>query len=200
MLETLQSIADCNSLGVMLLWLHHLMITFRIMSSLSLHLDEGSASGVRGQADGADLYLASKMFSSSGNCGDRVGPALPWLFPHRNRNRHSARAGRRRIHVCRVQIWFCAQDTVENKWGLRYHDYFHTGTETFIAPVPEGGGAAPFVPRTRAALLGSPHALVLVFRGSEPTNLINLRSSGRRGSQLDVYLKLAPAQMSGSLE
>ncbi|BDA50872.1 probable feruloyl esterase A at C-terminar half [Coccomyxa sp. Obi] len=71
------------------------------------------------------------------------------------------------------------QDTVETRWDLRFHNYFHTGTETFIAPVPEGGGTAPFVPRTRAALLGSPHALVLVFRGSEPTNLINLRSSGR---------------------
>lgn len=72
---------------------------------------------------------------------------------------------------------------METKWGLSYHKYFHTGTETFIAPVPEGGGAAAFVPRTRAALLGSPHALVLVFRGSEPTNLINLRSSGRRGPE-----------------
>lgn len=72
------------------------------------------------------------------------------------------------------------QDTVEARWGLRFHNYFHTGTDSFTAAVPEGGGAAAFVPRTRCALLSSPHALILVFRGSEPTNLINLRSSGRQ--------------------
>lgn len=69
---------------------------------------------------------------------------------------------------------------MEARWGLRFHNYFHTGTDSFTAAVPEGGGAAAFVPRTRCALLSSPHALILVFRGSEPTNLINLRSSGRQ--------------------
>lgn len=83
-------------------------------------------------------------------------------------------------HLKHVSLY---QDTVEARWGLRFHNYFHTGTDSFVAAAPEGGGAAPFVPRTRAALLSSPHALVLAFRGSEPTNLINLRSSGRHAPQ-----------------
>jgi hypothetical protein len=63
---------------------------------------------------------------------------------------------------------------VEARWGLRFHGYFSTGSEAFVS---EDGSA--FVPRTRAALFGSDAGLVLAFRGSEPTNLINLRSAGR---------------------
>lgn len=67
---------------------------------------------------------------------------------------------------------------MEARWGLRFHGYFSTGSEAFVA---EDGSA--FVPRTRAALFGSDAALVLAFRGSEPTNLINLRSAGRHAQR-----------------
>ena len=66
------------------------------------------------------------------------------------------------------------QDIVEQHWGMRMYGYFSTGSEAFVT---KDGSA--FVPRTRAALFGSERALVLAFRGSEPTNLINLRSAGR---------------------
>lgn len=65
----------------------------------------------------------------------------------------------------------------EHRWGLRFHGYFQTGTEEFVLPSGEG---TTFVPRTRAMLLSSDNAIILAFRGSEPTNLINLRSAGRR--------------------
>lgn len=38
---------------------------------------------------------------------------------------------------------------------------------------------AAFVPRTLGIILGTPQALVVAFRGTEPTNLINMRSSGK---------------------
>ena len=38
---------------------------------------------------------------------------------------------------------------------------------------------AAFVPRTLAILLTTPKAMVVAFRGTEPTNLINMRSSGK---------------------
>lgn len=38
---------------------------------------------------------------------------------------------------------------------------------------------AAFVPRTLGIVLGTPQALVVAFRGTEPTNLINMRSSGK---------------------
>ena len=66
------------------------------------------------------------------------------------------------------------QDIVEARWGMRFYGYYSTGSEEFVM---KDGSA--FVPRTRAVLFGSERALVLAFRGSEPTNLINLRSAGR---------------------
>lgn len=38
---------------------------------------------------------------------------------------------------------------------------------------------AAFVPRTLAIMLTTPKAVVMAFRGTEPTNLINMRSSGK---------------------
>ncbi|KAL0038755.1 hypothetical protein WJX79_006617 [Trebouxia sp. C0005] len=38
---------------------------------------------------------------------------------------------------------------------------------------------AAFVPRTLAILLEMPKAIIMAFRGTEPTNLINMRSSGK---------------------
>ena len=38
---------------------------------------------------------------------------------------------------------------------------------------------AAFVPRTLGIVLGTPQAIVVAFRGTEPTNLINMRSSGK---------------------
>lgn len=38
---------------------------------------------------------------------------------------------------------------------------------------------AAFVPRTLAVVLAFPKAIVISFRGTEPTNLINMRSSGK---------------------
>ena len=70
-----------------------------------------------------------------------------------------------------------SQDVAEHRWGLRFHGYFQTGTEEFVLPDGEG---TTFVPRTRAMLLSTEKAIILAFRGSEPTNLINLRSAGRR--------------------
>lgn len=75
------------------------------------------------------------------------------------------------------------QDIAENRWGMQLRAYFHTGTDSFTIDPPKGGDTAAFVPRTRAALLTSEHATVLAFRGSEPTNLINLRSAGRCAGQ-----------------
>ena len=38
---------------------------------------------------------------------------------------------------------------------------------------------AAFVPRTLGIVLGTPQAIVVALRGTEPTNLINMRSSGK---------------------
>ena len=38
---------------------------------------------------------------------------------------------------------------------------------------------AAFVPRTLAIVLSFPNAIVVAFRGTEPLNLINMRSSGK---------------------
>ncbi|KAK9808596.1 hypothetical protein WJX72_000227 [[Myrmecia] bisecta] len=46
--------------------------------------------------------------------------------------------------------------------------------------VEKGRRSAPdFAPRTRACVFGTDKAVIVSFRGTEPTNLINLRSSGR---------------------
>jgi hypothetical protein len=85
-----------------------------------------------------------------------------------------------------------AQDIAENEWGMAMRGYFHTGTDSFTLEAGEGeGAAAAFVPRTRAAVLSSGRAIVLAFRGSEPTNLINLRSAGRCRGFLLQRLSLA---------
>ena len=68
------------------------------------------------------------------------------------------------------------QDVVESWWGLRFHSYWQTGSDSFV--IESETGQRTFVPRTRAAVFSSPDAVVLTFRGSEPTNLINLRSAG----------------------
>ena len=70
------------------------------------------------------------------------------------------------------------QDLAEHHWGLSYHGYFSTQTEAtglFI----EREHTEEFIPRTRATMMSSKFGLIIAFRGSEPTNLINLRSSGR---------------------
>ena len=68
------------------------------------------------------------------------------------------------------------QDVVESWWGLQFHSYWQTGSDSFI--IESESGQKTFVPRTRAAVFCSEDAVILSFRGSEPTNLINLRSAG----------------------
>ncbi|CAL5223184.1 g5658 [Coccomyxa viridis] len=68
------------------------------------------------------------------------------------------------------------KDVVESWWGLQFHSYWETGSDSFV--IESETGNRTFVPRTRAAVFSSPDAIVLTFRGSEPTNLINLRSAG----------------------
>ena len=65
---------------------------------------------------------------------------------------------------------------MESWWGLQFHSYWETGSDSFV--IESETGNRTFVPRTRAAVFSSPDAIVLTFRGSEPTNLINLRSAG----------------------
>ncbi len=68
------------------------------------------------------------------------------------------------------------QDVVESWWGLQFHSYWQTGSDSFV--IESDSGQRTFVPRTRAAVFCSEDAVILSFRGSEPTNLINLRSAG----------------------
>ena len=72
-----------------------------------------------------------------------------------------------------------AQDLAERSWGLRFHGYFATQTEAGNLYDVENQNTAAFIPRTRACVLSSRHGIVIAFRGSEPLNLINLRSSGK---------------------
>ncbi|KAK9825140.1 hypothetical protein WJX81_003571 [Elliptochloris bilobata] len=70
------------------------------------------------------------------------------------------------------------QDVAERHWGLRCAGYFVTGGgDHLLYSDPEN--TAEFNPRTGSAVLCSEQAFIVVFRGTEPTNLINFRSSGR---------------------
>ncbi len=71
------------------------------------------------------------------------------------------------------------QDLGERCWGLKYHGYFSTQTDAASLYDVENNNTADFIPRTRACMWSSRHGLVIAFRGSEPLNLINLRSNGK---------------------
>ena len=71
------------------------------------------------------------------------------------------------------------QDLGECIWGLNYHGYFSTQTTAASLYDVENANTADYIPRTRACMFSSRHGLVIAFRGSEPLNLINLRSSGK---------------------
>lgn len=71
------------------------------------------------------------------------------------------------------------QDVSERLWQLKFHGYFSTQTPAASLYDIENENTADFIPRTRACMLSSQHGLVIAFRGSEPLNLINLRSSGK---------------------
>ena len=64
-------------------------------------------------------------------------------------------------------------------WDMKYHGYFSTRTPAASLYDVENKNTADFIPRTRACMLSTPQALIIAFRGSEPLNLINLRSSGK---------------------
>lgn len=71
------------------------------------------------------------------------------------------------------------QDVIERLWGLKFHGYFSTQTDAASLYDVQNQNTADFIPRTRACMLSSDSGLVIAFRGSEPLNLINLRSSGK---------------------
>ena len=74
----------------------------------------------------------------------------------------------------------CLQDICTRGWGLQHIAYLNTGG--FDAPVElytNPKDKAAFTPHTRVWVGASADALICSFRGSEPTNLINFRSSGR---------------------
>ena len=72
------------------------------------------------------------------------------------------------------------QDICTRGWGLQQIAYLNTGG--FDAPVQlytDPKDKANFTPHTRVWVGASRGALMCSFRGSERTNLINFRSSGR---------------------
>lgn len=77
--------------------------------------------------------------------------------------------------VCKCVV----QDISERLWGLKFHGYFSTQTPAGSLYDVENKNTADFIPRTRACMLSNTEAVIIAFRGSEPLNLINLRSSGK---------------------
>lgn len=71
------------------------------------------------------------------------------------------------------------QDVIERLWGLTCHGYYQTEAVTEVLYDVENDNTADFIPRTRACMMSSRDAIMIAFRGSEPLNLINLRSSGK---------------------
>ena len=73
----------------------------------------------------------------------------------------------------------CLQDITENEWGVRSRAYLTTGLSSGDKLYLDPSDKARFEPHTRTIVLETPQAVIVAFRGSEPTNLINFRSSGR---------------------
>ncbi|KAK9807288.1 hypothetical protein WJX73_008211 [Symbiochloris irregularis] len=71
------------------------------------------------------------------------------------------------------------QDIIENQWGVTWHQYLSTGLRGSDRLYLDAKDKAQFEPHTRTMVLETERAVVVAFRGSEPTNLINFRSSGR---------------------
>lgn len=71
------------------------------------------------------------------------------------------------------------QDLAENHWGVAWRHYLSTGVRGSDRLYLDPKDKAKFQPHTRTMVLETERAVVVAFRGSEPTNLINFRSSGR---------------------
>ena len=71
------------------------------------------------------------------------------------------------------------QDVVERSWGMQFHAYHSTQTVAESLYDVEHNNTSAFIPRTRACIFSSSEGIIISFRGSEPLNLINLRSSGK---------------------
>lgn len=72
-----------------------------------------------------------------------------------------------------------AQDIAEELWGLSSCAYLTTGMSASDKLYLDPQDKARFEPHTRTMVLETHRAIIVAFRGSEPTNLINFRSSGR---------------------
>ena len=70
---------------------------------------------------------------------------------------------------CTLQGYFLTSDKQTKK---QRHD-------TDATKRSKNTSKAAFVPRTLAIMLETPKAIIMAFRGTEPTNLINMRSSGK---------------------
>ena len=80
------------------------------------------------------------------------------------------------------------EDIAERYLGCKLEGYFltsdkQTRKERHTAKATQSKANKPpkaaFVPRTLGIVLSTPKAMIVAFRGTEPTNLINMRSSGK---------------------
>ena len=76
-------------------------------------------------------------------------------------------------------------DIASNSFGCQLQGYLLTSDKQTqkqrresSSPTASKRSKAGFVPRTLAIVLDLPRAKIVAFRGTEPTNLINMRSSG----------------------
>lgn len=71
---------------------------------------------------------------------------------------------------CRLLGYYLTSDKETNKQRQQEKSFKQTAKSR-----------AAFVPRTLGIVLRTPQAVVIAFRGTEPTNVINMRSSGKIG-------------------